>query len=350
MRTADVEECLGARVRWVETEHFLVGSTLRTYRLRGDQREAKKLDQELARLARRLARWKPPRNELDPWLRLHLYAQRLEEQHADFLRRFGLADADFAGPRAGTGAPSGQGPGYMGEGPWLGQERKFAVLLFDRSSHHGRFAKRWYAREPTASYREWLPGGGVLLAVDAQAWREHGFELDAVLHCVVAHDLAMNQVEGLRKSWGAAPLWFRLGVAYGYSRRVDERWTVYAERTFRGAEGDSWVWEPRIRGLVSNKGGASWAEMLAWSDPARLKPHDHMLAWSRVDWLCGAKDADLRALALAFSERPAEVPEADRARVARERQVEALRAATGRSPEELDEAWRRHVLSRYPRG
>ena len=334
-------------MRWIETEHFLVGSTLRTYRMRGDQREAKKIGQELARLSRRLPRCKTSANEIEPWLRLHLYAQRLEEQYAELMRRFGLSDADFAG--ADDGPAAGEA-GYMGAGPFLGQERKPAVFLFEKSSHHGRFVRRWWKRDAQASFREWMPGGGVALAVDAQAWREHGFDLDTTLHCVVVNDLALNLLESLRKSWGSAPLWFRLGYAYGCSRRVDERWTVYAEKTWRGSEGDSWRWEPRIRGLVANRGGAPWEQMYAWDDPAKLKPHDHLLAWSRVDWLLGQEGVDRRALVLALTDRPHGIPEADFTRVLRERQSAALLELLGRTPAELDEAWRKHVLARYPRG
>src|SRR5438876_763901 len=48
IKTADIEEALGGqRILWVETAHFKLGSTLRTYKLKGDPREDKKLDEEL---------------------------------------------------------------------------------------------------------------------------------------------------------------------------------------------------------------------------------------------------------------------------------------------------------------
>ena len=55
IKTGDVEETIGAgRVLWVETAHFKLGSTLRTYKLRGDIREEKTLKLELERLSKRL--------------------------------------------------------------------------------------------------------------------------------------------------------------------------------------------------------------------------------------------------------------------------------------------------------
>ena len=111
--TSDVREMMGGiEILWVETEHFRIGSSLKTYDIPGDKAERALLKKELARLKKRLGKLRAPRNELDPWLRLHLYAQRMEELYADFFERFSLSPSDF---------PDGA--------PYLGYREKFLVLI-----------------------------------------------------------------------------------------------------------------------------------------------------------------------------------------------------------------------------
>src|SRR5262245_14144841 len=123
VRTEQVEEALGqVAFLWLETAHFKIGSNLRTYKQVGDVREDDKLEAELKRLKKRLPYFAQlPRNKLDPWVRLHLFAQRLEEQYAEFQQRFGLSD----GPAAARGKDGFE----PGTGPYLGMDQKHVVLL-----------------------------------------------------------------------------------------------------------------------------------------------------------------------------------------------------------------------------
>src|SRR5260221_3805982 len=80
IETQDIEETFGGlRVLWVETAHFKLGSTLPTYECPPDDLEKTRLKDELARLGKRLPRARREAAKLDPWLRLHLYAQPLDE-------------------------------------------------------------------------------------------------------------------------------------------------------------------------------------------------------------------------------------------------------------------------------
>src|SRR5262245_20697831 len=125
--TSQIETTLGGiPLIWVETEHFKLGSALPEHALTGDAAESKKLKKELERLAERLPDVKVKVKKLDPWLRLHLFAQRLEDLYAGFLTRFRLAESDF--PTAPPDASKKQAGGYMGEGRYLGMPAKFTVL------------------------------------------------------------------------------------------------------------------------------------------------------------------------------------------------------------------------------
>jgi hypothetical protein len=81
-----------------------------------------------------------------------------------------------------------------------------------------------------------------------------------------------------------------------------------------------------------------------WED---LHAQGHLLAWSRVEWLLNRKGVDLRALLMGLTDRYDDVSEADRARVAEERQEAAFQAALHMSVDDADAEWRRHVLKSY---
>jgi hypothetical protein len=74
-----------------------------------------------------------------------------------------------------------------------------------------------------------------------------------------------------------------------------------------------------------------------------------MVAWSRVSWLLEQKDANLRGFLMGVTESLGGVDEKDRAKVSLDRQVKALEVGFGRSPEALDEAWKKFVLRTYPK-
>ena len=349
IKTLDVEETLGnAQVLWVETAHFKLGSTLATYKCPSDTHEEQRLREEIGRLIKKLPRVHRDPGKLDPWLRLHLYAQRLEEQYADFEARFGLHDEDFAAKGKPASPADSPASGSMGPGPYLGQELKFTVLLTEKSSQVARFAKRYIVGGDVAYYRAPLPGGTRFLGTSAQAVRSIGTELDSALHALVATELACNLCDGFRGAQYDRPLWFDHGLGLFYGRMVEERWSVHVPRVSTEADDESWHWEPRIRGLVSNAYVTKWDEMLGWQDIAKLEASQHMCAWSRVAWLMSLEKGDLHGFLMGVSEplKPG-LSAVEEQNVRLEQQKTALQAAFGKSPSELDEAWRKWVLRKY---
>ena len=334
----DVRSILGGTaVLFVETPHFRIASTLGTYDPVGDRREKELLEAELGRLKRRLGRLKVGR-ELDPWLRLHLYAQRLEELYQDFLDRFGFEDGDF------PGLPSGPS---MGAGPFLGQKDKFTVLLCGTESALGRYLTSTFSRQNEFYFR-WAFRDCYFLGISSEALTAIDRELDVGLYTTVVAAMTLNLVEAFRGAGQNAPEWFELGLAHFYSRRIDPRWNNWGA----GGNGDwetddFWVWEPRVRGLVANDAATPWEEMLAWRTPSDVEPREHMLAWSRVSWLLEEKPEGLRQLALALTEPIPGASEEERAKAAIEQQRAALEKAFGKTLPELDAEWEKFVLRRY---
>ncbi len=344
--TPEVEEVLGGlHVLWVETPHFRLGSLLHSYRRGTDDIEEKKLSGELARLAKSLPRVRKDVRELDPWVRMHVYAQRLEEQYAEFQLLAGVKDADFAPqPAAAPGEHRDMGPGL-----YLGNERKFVVLLTERTSQLQRFARRWIGPEESSWYRARLPGGAWFFGAPAEVTQQMGTTLDSALHALVATGLTNELCDGLRGSQRIQPLWLKHGLGLAYGRAAEPRWCVHVPRESTQPDDKTWQWEPRLNALVANDFIAPWHEMLEWKDGRKLEARDHMTAWSRVAWLEETDPKAFAALLLAMS-APTAVPSGDpTSKPAGPDATTVLQAAYGKTPEQLDEAWRKWVRRKYPR-
>ncbi|MFO1011335.1 MAG: hypothetical protein U1F29_14815 [Planctomycetota bacterium] len=342
IKTQDVEEALGGiRVLWVETEHFKVGSTLRSYKLKNDPKEEKALTEELKRLKTKLPTIKPLKGKLDPWLRLHLYAMRLEAEYEHFESTFGLTAADFDPKTRGADVD-------FGPGPYLGMESKFTVLLCEKQASVGRFLKRFLDRESPNWQRWHFPGGSRFLGISAECLKDFNFDFDLALHATVASEVVQNFLEGFRGTALDTPLWFKVGYAHTRARAVDERFTLSAVGTNRhDGDEDAARWEPRVYGLVFNKAAKPWKDTLAWSQWDDLKAQGHLIAWSRVEWLLQRKDVKLRELLLALTGTLRDVPENERAAAVLARHEKAFQASIGKSLADAEAEWRQYVLKSY---
>lgn len=340
--TLDVEGALeGAPVLWVETAHFKVGSNLVTYKTTDDAIENALLDRELKRLKPRLANAKATRVKLDPWLRLHLYAQRLEEQYADFQRRFGLHDDDADRAKKLGGA-------YLGEGPYLGMEQKFCVLLLEKQIAVRRFSKKFFASDSDAWQRFITRGGAGILVISSELLGSYGYKRDSDLAATVAGEMAMQLVSTFRKGGTNSPVWFRAGLAHIYAREMDPRCTLQAVGVALAKDDPTPSgWEPRVYALVADKSVAPWNEAVRWKPFDALTPPQHLASWSRVSWLLARKDTDLHAFLLGVTEDRVPLTEAERKPIDETQQIAALKAACGEDLETLDAEWKQYVLRQY---
>ena len=336
-----VREALGGvDMIFLETANFRLGSTLETYKVVEDALEKQFIDDELAALKKSGFKFKAT-SKIDPWLRAHLYARRLEALHADFCDRFGITAADFGDLEA-----SRQRGLDMGVGPYLGQKEKFTVLLTETRSALGRYLRAHLKIENEHSYRApfsdcWF------LGANFEAIKDGGRPLDVALYAAVASALAQNLLDAFRASNAVAPEWLRYGLAHVYARKVDPRWNQWKA----GGEGDPddkriWDWQPRVRGLVENEACSTWEQMLAWAKYDDISPREHMIAWSRVDWL-SSRPVDERRAALLALTNPVTGFGEERAKLARPQQLIDLTKALGQDPAALDKSWRKWVMSNY---
>lgn len=345
LTTEAIEKTLGDGVPmiWVETEHFKIGSSLPEYAV-ADQADKERLRPELERLRARLPEVpaKAPR-KLDPWLRLHLTAQRCEEAYAEYCRIFAFDRARW---------PSGPGQTvdgeYRGEGPYLGMTGKFTVLLFAKESSYGRFRERYLnGGGAAASARHMFTrSGSMLFAAHVQG---SNLDQDAVLHCVLVYNLVFNLVDGTKYFGHAAPIWIATGLGHVLARRISPRLNYFTdERSYTEDEKDQWNWPPRVQARVRNQVWPSAARVFALSGATALEYVEHMMAWSRMDYLLREKPEGLPAFLEGVKGQiaPGRAPTPEEIAA---RHLAAFTGAFGMDEAGFDAAWSAWVLATYPK-
>lgn len=338
--TKSVQENMGGiPMIWIETEHFLIGSTLGTYKIPNDREERARFKEEIGRLKKKLGKLKAPKKKIDPYLRAHIYAQRMEDLYAAFVEDFGLTDADFG--RSGT---------------HLGHKDKFRVLLCQRKSEYGRYLRTYEKQEQEYSYRTGWRGEGMLAIANVEAiaeyWKkEPDAPLDTMFHCLIAHCIANNFVDGFhRQHLFRGPEWIVYGIGHRFTERIDPRWKFFdGRKVIYDKDDESWNWEPRVRNLVKNDFFISTEKMFALAEYADIGPRDHMVSWSKLTYLMTEADGDMKKFLglacypLANNARNNIDPEAELVM----RQTRALEEAFGLTPAQLDENWAKWVEKTY---
>jgi hypothetical protein len=303
-RTEDVERVLGEnRIRWIETEHFLIGCTLGTATAPEDAEARKLTNAELARMRKRHPRFPDRASRIDPWLRLHLYAYRAEQLYGEFATLIAHAE----------------------DGTHLGQKGKFPILLFQKKSDVARYLDRFCGIKSEMSQRCSYPATrqqGLVLGAEG----EDPYD-EATVH---AH-FRFHLIQLFCDASGGAPYWLSLGLAHWYERQVPCNVMMAAIKDEESVDQDT-----------QNKWGAKMKKR-AQHEELLIPFHElatktdfgywaHLQAWSRVDHLLATDRAKLGAFLVAVRQGGAA------------RQVEQLELVFGMTPEDFDAKWREAVL------
>lgn len=265
-------------IRWVETEHFELGFALGPYKV--TQKEKKKLLPELERLAEKLPAAKAQKKVLDPWLRAHLFAQRLEELYADFLSLIRMEKVTFPD---GTNPWNRRGR-YLGEGPNLGQKGKYEVLILPSEAASVSFLNHYFGLTVKKSQR-WnvVERDSITVCIHTQ---QGLLKTDTALHGHLAFNVAINLYDGLRHYSYDTPVWLREGLAHYMERRISPDFN-----TFDGSEGSMAEmtrksdWESEVRKLIIGGDQPRMAELVRIDGYGELKLPHHYAVWSIVDYL-----------------------------------------------------------------
>lgn len=345
--TAQAETTLGGiPLIWVETPHFKLGSGLPEYTLTGDSREKDRIQGELERLAKKLPDVRPKARKLDPWLRMHLFALRLEDLYATFLDEFGIQESEFPTAPPTTAE---RGKPYMGTGRFLGMPSKYTVLLLDKKSALGRYSSVYLGRTFETQSCAHFPAAGSLLYVTAAELLDGEYKNDTALTCDVVSGVSQNLVLGFRGFTVPLPFAVTEGIAHWFSRQVDPRYHFFSgqDRTKIRFK-DEWNWAPSVHARVEHGVFPPLADVLKWTSGDALEWADHLFMWSHVDYLLAREDQAGGALLRRLKE-PAAMsnPPAPEELVARAAQ--AYQDAVGTDLAGFDRLWTTWVLKTYPK-
>ena len=344
--TTEIMQALGdLEMIWVETEHFKIGSTLGGQKIPADKISKKRILEEIEELRPKFTDFPKKIKKLDPWLRVHLYALRLEKEYDYIQELLGVTDADF--PKAAGEWVKGK---YMGEGPYMGQKNKFVVLLTTKKSTLHRFAQRWCDGNftPESPIAHNFQQAGCLIYGTSPELADGYFHEDARLHTNLAFGVAVNMVLGYKGYMFDTPVWIKEGIAHHYVVEVDDRYHNFSfiKDQFPN-EKKLWKWEPRVRKLVKNEATMPMATIMGWKTPDNFRIGHHMNLWSRVDY---SIKTDRKRFASFVGEVKDYLRSAD-GRVTidmvMERQAKAFKHVYNMTPEEFDAKWSAWVMETY---
>jgi len=279
--TVNIEDAIGEeKIIFIETKHFKIGCCLPEYTIsREDKVEKEKLYEELDELRKLIPNIPKRAKKIDKWLRLHLFAMRAEKLYSQIQEILQVSDDDFP-----TGPGQLKDGRYMGEGPYLGMKSKFTLLFFDKESSLGRYRTAFMNQTGTIPIRHMFPADGTLLY--ACASQNDGLFSDTTMHCAMVYAVTQNILDGYRHYHHSMPTWLPLGISHYLARKIDMKRNYFTDkRLYSSDDKNIWKWDTKARKRVDHEIAVTYGEMQGWKQPSTLSYNDHVMAWSRVDFL-----------------------------------------------------------------
>lgn len=328
-----------ADIRWVESVHFQIGMALGTYKIKEEEKRA--IRAELDRLALVLPNVDTKPKALDPWIRVHLYAQRCEDVYTRFLGLMKIKDSDFP-----SGATLWNGRGkYMGEGPYVGQKGKYEVLLLPSEAAATQFLREQYGLTTKLSQR-WNMTGRDTLSLVAHTGQGNLRE-DPAMHGHVAFNLAINLLDGYKHYSYDTPIWIREGLAHFIEREINPKFNTFDSSEGAVAEMTrKEKWEPEVKKLIASNQQISLAQLMTLKDYAGLTLPHHYTVWSMTDFLIKTKPDGYAALNDRLHGRTNKSGVADSSNML-DVHREAFKECIGMSYTEFEAAWVKWVDETY---
>ncbi len=339
-RTSDIDALLAmCDVRWIETEHFEIGFALGPHKVK--QEEKGKIRAELTRLAESLPEVKPKTKTLDPWLRAHLYAQRVEDHWDRFLELMKIDEAAFPD---GTQTWDMTGE-FLGTGPYLGQQSKYEVLLLPSEAVSMLYLREQFGLIVRVSQR-WNHMERETISLTAHAGQGQ-LRDDQALHGHLVFNLTINLLDGYKHYSYELPVWIREGLGHWMERELDPRFN-----TFNSAEGAvanmtrKTNWEPAVRKLIARGQTPRMAELIHLKGYGELELRHHYTTWSIVDWLVRTDPDGLACFVGDLTGLVNEHGIADGSNMP-DAHRSAVKKCLGRSYAQLDAAWAEWAQANY---
>lgn len=352
--TPRIREALGdLPLIFLETAHFKLCVELPSIEMPKDKVERARLIPELERLASKFQKLEPKNlKRLDPWLRAHLFAQRVEELYAEIQAILRVTDESF--PPAGQSyffrgeAPPQYRDPWMGRGPYLGQRDKYLVMAFTKGITCTRYLSTFTQSTATQSPSRWYFGeADSFLFATGTDFAEGAFVSDAALHANITHNLVHNLLDGFKAHAYATPIWWKEGLAHCLRRRITDKHNNFQAIKDQDKRAYSvYDWEVKLRARLSHDLIKPLSAL--WSAPtaAEFDLIDHASLWSRLDFVTSElppeQFANFLGMMKGFVDDRGNPPTWDRLL---ERQNEAFRQAFGVDPDGFDTRWKAWLVA-----
>jgi len=330
-----------ARILWLESRHHRIGSLLEEYTV--PERDAKFVRAELTELKEFFPKIDVRTRRLDPWLRLHIYAMRAEKFYQTFLDLLGLEDKDF--PDGASPHVLETGRKYMGEGPYLGEKEKFEVYLAETLSQYRDVVGGFFGLG-TRKPQRWnlIQHDALWFGLWAQ---EPNLNSDIAVYCCLVHNLAHNYLDGFKHYSYDLPVWLTEGLGHWAQREVHPAYvnydTIEGSAPFR-QNGEGWPGD--VRRLLIKGRAATLAELGRKHSFAELSYEDHLVTWSKIDFLIATDRSKFGRFLDRMKGRldPEGLPLS--AGLVDEQRT-ALQEVYGWTLYDFEEAWKAYVLATY---
>ena len=313
---------------FLESEHLRWASSLSSESVKTKDRE--RLELEIDRLRAVFPDIPKKVKQLDPYLRIHLLAQRGEDFYKRFQALLGVTDEDFPEERQNTGP-------YMGDGRFLGEKDKFEVYIHVSRATHKMFTAKHIGVAVTDSLRWHIPGKHKLFASIPAV--DSDIRYDRFLHPHVVHNLSHLLLCAYKHFSYDPPIWLDEGLAHAMEQEIHHEF-----HTLDGEEGS----------MPDNKGPGDWdAELARLQKRERLTPYaklmriktfgemsqdDHVSAYGLVRFLIDEKPKEFAAFLGVLKGQLDDEGYADGSDLLGV-QREQLKALFDWTPAQLDEAW-----------
>lgn len=265
---------------FIESKHFRICSTLQEYEI--PELQWKNYEAELARLGKTLPGFKPKEKKLDPWLRIHLLAQRCEDRYARFLQIIQLKDEDFYSRTLGKP--------YRGEGRYLGMKDKFELFLL-RNEHEFTDALRDQSGSMTklTKREHFVTRGALSVFIPC----EGDLKPDDQLWAHISHNLGHNFVLGYKYYSYEPPRWFEEGFAHFYEKEVNEDYNSFdSEENALAEMTHAHDWQAEALKIMDKGKAMPIAELMHKKSFNEINKEDHVVCWSKVEFMIKAHPAE----------------------------------------------------------
>lgn len=258
---------------FIESKHFRIAMTLPDYSI--PENDWKRYEAELEKLSKVLPGFRAKEHKLDPWLRIHLLAQRCEDRYERFLKVIQLKDEDFY--ERTIGKP------YRGEGRYLGMRDKFEIVLLRNTREFTDTLRDQSGSTTKLTKREHFVDRGCLsffipcegdLKPDDQLWAH------------ICHNLGHNFILGYKYYSYEPPKWFEEGFAHVMEKEVHDNYNSFDSEESALAEmthADDWFQETLK--IIDRKRAASLADLIHKKSFSEISKEDHVIIWSKVDFM-----------------------------------------------------------------